>query len=134
MAPRQPQRSPSQLELPMAFEENRGQFPAIYRYKARPPSVDVYFARDSVLLRSGIIPSVCECRSAPPTGGRRRPAARHCQLFYRQPSESWKSGIPTYGRVRYPESTRIDAVFYGNGKAAEYDFIVQPGGSSTPSG
>ena len=41
----------------------------------------------------------------------------------------WRTGIANYERVRfagvYP---RVDLVYYGNGQALEYDFVVAPGG------
>ena len=42
--------------------------------------------------------------------------------------KKWRSGISTYGKVEcqgiYPG---IDAVFYGNQRQLEYDFVVAPG-------
>jgi hypothetical protein len=46
------------------------------------------------------------------------------------PRDQWRSGIPTFGRVRlaglYPG---IDAVFYGTNRQLEYDMVVMPGAS-----
>jgi hypothetical protein len=40
----------------------------------------------------------------------------------------WRTGIPTFGRVRYAEVyPGIDVVYYGNQKQLEYDFVVAPG-------
>lgn len=43
----------------------------------------------------------------------------------------WRTGIANYERVRfagvYP---KVDLVYYGNGKALEYDFVVAPGGDA----
>jgi Beta-propeller repeat len=40
----------------------------------------------------------------------------------------WRSGIPTYGRVRYEGVyPGIDLDFYGNQSELEYDFLVSPG-------
>jgi hypothetical protein len=45
--------------------------------------------------------------------------------------EHWRTALPTYGRVRirqpYPG---IDAVFYGNDRHLEYDFVVAAGASA----
>lgn len=41
---------------------------------------------------------------------------------------SWRTGIPTYGKVQYRDVyPGIDAVFYGNQRELEYDFVVAPG-------
>jgi pimeloyl-ACP methyl ester carboxylesterase len=40
---------------------------------------------------------------------------------------SWRTSIPTYARVRYPEIYNgIDLVYYGNQRQLEFDFIVAP--------
>src|ERR1019366_2511025 len=40
----------------------------------------------------------------------------------------WRSGIPTYGKVGFPQIyPGVDLVFYGNQRQLEYDFVVAPG-------
>jgi len=42
--------------------------------------------------------------------------------------KNWRSGIPTYGKVQYPQVyPGVDLVFYGNQSELEYDFVVAPG-------
>ena len=42
--------------------------------------------------------------------------------------KNWRSGIPTYGKVEYPQVyPGVDLVFYGNQRQLEYDFVVAPG-------
>jgi hypothetical protein len=42
--------------------------------------------------------------------------------------KKWRSGITTYGKVKYQGIyPGIDAVFYGNQRQLEYDFVVVPG-------
>jgi hypothetical protein len=42
--------------------------------------------------------------------------------------KNWRSGIPTYGKVEYPQIyPGVDLVFYGNQRQLEYDFVVAPG-------
>jgi len=44
-----------------------------------------------------------------------------------EPSK-WRTGIPTYARVQYPEVyPGISLVYYGNQRQLEYDFQVAPG-------
>ncbi len=40
----------------------------------------------------------------------------------------WRTGVPTYARVRYGQIyDGIDLVYYGNQRRLEYDFVVSPG-------
>jgi hypothetical protein len=42
--------------------------------------------------------------------------------------KNWRSGIPTYGKVNYPQIyLGVDLVLYGNQRQLEYDFVVAPG-------
>lgn len=42
----------------------------------------------------------------------------------------WQAGVPNFASVRYTEVyPDIDAVFYGNERQLEYDFVVRPGAS-----
>jgi hypothetical protein len=42
--------------------------------------------------------------------------------------KNWRSGIPTYGKVKYAQIyPGVDLVFYGNQRQLEYDFVVAPG-------
>ena len=48
--------------------------------------------------------------------------------FVGRDPKTWRTNIPTYGKVRYGAVYRgIDLVYYGNGRQLEYDFIVAPG-------
>ncbi len=42
--------------------------------------------------------------------------------------KKWRSGISAYGKVKYRGIyPGVDAVFYGNQRQLEYDFVVAPG-------
>jgi hypothetical protein len=44
----------------------------------------------------------------------------------------WRTGVPTYGKVRYKEIyPGTDLVYYGNEGQLEYDFVVAPGADPT---
>src|SRR5581483_3224137 len=48
--------------------------------------------------------------------------------FYGNDSKKWRIGVPHYARVKYNDVyPGIDAVFYGNGKQMEYDFVINAG-------
>ena len=43
-------------------------------------------------------------------------------------AKKWRSGIATYGKVKYQAIyPGVDAVFYGNQRQLEYDFVIAPG-------
>jgi Bacterial Ig-like domain (group 3)/Beta-propeller repeat len=45
----------------------------------------------------------------------------------------WRSGVPTYGKVRYSGVyPGVDLVFYGNQRQLEYDFVLAPGANPKP--
>jgi len=67
--------------------------------------------------------------------GARSDAAGHAEEplptrlhFLRGRSASgWRTGVPTYARVRFPEVyPGVDVVYYGNDRQLEYDFVVAP--------
>jgi hypothetical protein len=48
--------------------------------------------------------------------------------FLGNDASKWRTGIPTYARVHYPEVyPGISLVYYGNQRQLEYDFQVSPG-------
>ena len=48
--------------------------------------------------------------------------------FLGNEASKWRTGIPTYARVHYPEVyPGIRLVYYGNQRQLEYDFQVSPG-------
>jgi uncharacterized repeat protein (TIGR01451 family) len=41
---------------------------------------------------------------------------------------AWRTGIPTFGKVKYHEIySGVDLIYYGNQQQLEYDFIIHPG-------
>ena len=59
-----------------------------------------------------------------------RPTARAGQVhyYYGDDPAGWRTAVPTYGRVGFPEVyPGIDVVYYGNQRRLEYDFVVAPG-------
>jgi uncharacterized protein (TIGR03437 family) len=46
---------------------------------------------------------------------------------------NWRTGVPTYSKVRYPNVyPGMDLVYYGNQRQLEYDFLVAPGADPKP--
>jgi hypothetical protein len=52
----------------------------------------------------------------------------HSNYFIGSDPKQWRSGLATYGKVKYENVyPGIDLVYYGNQRQLEYDFIVSPG-------
>lgn len=60
-----------------------------------------------------------------PVGEDRLPGAAN--YFIGNDPSKWRTGVPTYARVRYAGVyDGIDLVYYGNQRQLEYDFVVSP--------
>jgi hypothetical protein len=118
--------------LPLAFEANEGQFAETIRYAARGAGHAFAFSADGarVALAGGVGAFSMRFEHAnrtSPVG--EWPLPGTANYFLGADPEAWRTDVPTYRRVRYPEVyPGIDAVFYGNGRQLEYDLIVEPGG------
>ncbi len=56
------------------------------------------------------------------------PLPSRSNYFIGRDPARWRTGVPHFARVRYDGvSPGVDAVFYGNQRALEYDLVVAPG-------
>ncbi len=140
-------------ELPLGFEANRGQAIASAKFLAHGSGYSLYLARDGVVLALCHASQGEVGRNAGPAEGRSRNSAAcsavRMQLesansaatpvgeeqlpgavnyFIGSDPSKWRTGIPTYAKVRYQSIyPGIDLVYYGNHRELEYDFVVAPG-------
>jgi len=57
-----------------------------------------------------------------------RPRTGRSSFFLDSAPQRWRRGLPHYERVSYRALyPGIDLVYYGNGRAVEYDFVIAPG-------
>jgi len=117
-------------KLPLAFEENRGQAPAGVSYLSRTRSGVVLLRPGSIALEADggktiAMRFVGVGAASVPTGEQKLPGI----TSYLVGDESdWVRDIPNYASVRYASVyPGIDAVFHGNQKHIEYDFVLKPG-------
>src|SRR5437660_6308265 len=113
--------------LPLHFEENRGQADSGVLFIA-------HTATESVLLTSSGLTLAVD--GAPVrlsfAGAAAEPAVEATDLLPGQVNyylgkdpDRWRTGIPTYRRVRYSAVyPGVDVVVYGNQRQLEYDFVV----------
>ncbi len=110
------------------FVPNSGQAPPAVRYMVKSPGLTAYFAQREVLIRAG--GSALRIRFS---------GAEHPRLtgespldgranFLTGPPEEWRTGVPTFGAVRYRELYHgIDLCYTGEGPELKSEFHVAPG-------
>ena len=127
-------------QAPLSFETNRGQTDGRVEFLARGPGYIMFLTADGLVMRlnkpgaswndssgSAVVRmSLAGANTAPiVTGLEELPGRVHYLTGGRA---NWRTGIPTYGKVRYEEVyPGIDLVCYGNQRRLEYDLVVRPG-------
>jgi hypothetical protein len=119
-------------EVPLSFEPNRGQAPADVRFLARGPGYvmglnagasTVVLGEERAVVRTSLLGA-----NADASGAAEGPLGGQVQYFIGNSPERWRTGIPTYGRVRFSDVyPGIDLVYYGNQRQLEYDFELSAG-------
>lgn len=118
-------------DLPIAFEENRGQAPKEIAYLAHTAAGVMRFSRNAVEIPCGASGSKMALRVAganspslraeSPTGGR-------ANYYPGSDRSTWIEGVPLSRNLRYAEiAAGVDMVFHGRDGRLEYDLEVQPG-------
>ena len=126
------------LAVPLSFEANQGQIDRQVKFLSRGDGYSLFLTSNEVVftLRTPVgvkaPPSVfrMELRGADHgaqvTGADK--LAGVANYYIGNDTRKWRSGITTYGKVKYQGIyPGIDAVFYGNQRQLEYDFVVAPG-------
>jgi hypothetical protein len=124
--------------LPLAFEPNRGQADGRGEFVARGTGYSLALAPDSAMLAvsqgdRGLaldmkLPGADPRAQAEPLS--RLPGEVNYLVGERP---DWRTGVPTYERVRYHDAwPGIDVDYYGNRGRLEYDFRLAPGADPAP--
>lgn len=122
--------------LPLSFERNRGQSAAEVEYLSRGRNYTLFLTgteavlslrqpaqRKSAVLRMRMVGA----NTGPVMAGEELLQGKINYLLGNDRSR-WRTGVPTYRRVRYSDVWKgIDVVWHGTQNALEYDFIVSPG-------
>lgn len=123
--------------LPLRFEENRGQTDARVRYLARSPHYTLFLTDEEAVFRfrketgNKMNRDVLRMRF---NGAEKSPAVEAAgkqesisSYFIGDDPSNWQRGLKNFDRVNYRGIYEgIDAVFYGEQDELEYDFIVAP--------
>lgn len=149
----QPSSKSATLRSSLRFEENLGQTDGRVRFMARSPGM-MLFLTDTDAVFALTEPRSDEAASAKrhdpkrvpePANGRvirmrmngvhPRPAISAgselpgvSNYFLGDDPESWRTGVRSFGTVRYEGVYQgVDLIYYGRDGALEYDFVVAPG-------
>ena len=127
-------REPSQISrnLPLSFEENRGQGGKAFRYLLRYNGSEAMFSAGGVEFRPAghkapgvrmlLLGANVEPQGKDPLEGR-------SNYLIGADVSKWIRNIPHYGQIEYDHLySGISLAFYGNGNALEHDYQVAPGG------
>ncbi|MBC8164625.1 MAG: SBBP repeat-containing protein [Bryobacteraceae bacterium] len=126
-------------KLPLSFEENRGQTDQSVRYLSRGNGYTLFLTdKDAVLSLTRVegetkfLTTDIRMRFAGSTGkaGLEASELQSGKSNYMSGSNPklWQTGIRRFGRINYKNLyPGVDAVFYGNQRQLEYDFVVAPG-------
>ena len=119
--------------LPLAFEQNRGQFDPAVRFLARGEGYSL-FLTDAGAVFSLAGPASHATVRMKFTKASDSPSVQPLdQLpgktnYFLGDTSRWRTGIPNYARVAYRGLyPGVTVVFYGNQRQVEYDLVLQPG-------
>ena len=136
------------MSVPLSFEPNQGQSAATVQFLSRGSGYALFLAPGQVVLNlerqqpaSAAAPGQTPRAASADTvrmsliGANAKsdaiglaPQPGVVSYFIGNDPKNWRSGIPTYGKVEYPQIyPGVDLVFYGNQRQLEYDFVVAPG-------
>ena len=129
---------PALLAVPLSFEANQGQTDSQVKFLSRGDGYSLFLTSNEAVFTlrppagAKALPSVVRMelrganRGAQVTGADK--LAGVANYYVGNDPRKWRSGITTYGKVKYQGIyPGIDAVFYGNQRQLEYDFVVAPG-------
>lgn len=125
--------------LPMTFEKNQGQSDPSVKFLAHGQGYALFLTDNEAILslkgrqqqnaaRNSVLRvSMAGSNPSPEVEGLDLQPGKANYLIGNDPSR-WHRNVPLYGRVRYRDVySGIDALYYGNQRQVETDFVVGPG-------
>ncbi len=129
-----------QLNIPLYFEENHGQTIAPVHFLSRGKGVTFYFSPQEITLSfaeptqtaathtQALRLRFAQANPTPTLSGEQLLPSKSHYLIGNDPA-AWHQDIQHYAKVRFQQLyPNIDAIFYGQQQALEYDIRVAPGG------
>jgi len=128
-------------KLPLSFEPNRGQASKSIEFLARGDGYNLSLLANEAVLKLDKPAADTKAKAATATlrikmiGANQKPQVSGVESLQGKSNyligadpKKWQTDVPTYAKVKYENVyPGVDAVFYGNQRQLEYDFIVAPG-------
>ncbi len=120
---------PTITDLPIGFEENRGQAAPEVKFLARNAAGAILLTAESAVLWLPEAAVELRCAGARAAGVEALDPLPGVTSYLRgQDPARWRTGIGSYARVRYRQVyPGIDLVFHAESGELEYDFVLAPG-------
>jgi hypothetical protein len=126
------------LGVPLNFEANQGQTDSEVKFLSRGDGYSLFLTSYEAVFK---LRTAAGVKAAPSVFRMELRGANHgaqvtgadklagvANYYVGNDPNKWRSGITTWGKVKYHGIyPGIDAVFYGNQRQLEYDFVVAPG-------
>jgi len=128
----------SLLEMPLAFELNRGQTDAKVKFLTRAQNFTVFLMPGETVLRGRnddvLRLKLQNANQSPKIEGEDR-QVKVTNYYIGNDRSKWLHGVPNFGQVRYRDVySGIDMVYHSDQRQMEYDFVGSPGPTRTRSG
>ena len=127
------------MRVPLSFEPNQGQAASTVQFLSRGSGYALFLTSGEAVLnlerRQAVSAASVDTLRMSLIGANAKanavglaPQPGVVSYFIGNDPKKWRTGIPTYGKVDYPQVyPGIDLVFYGNQRQLEYDFRVAAG-------
>lgn len=119
------------IQLPVYFIENQGQVEEEVAYYVQGSDKTLYFTDQGITMVLSA-DGLRWCTRLDFQGATSKPnGADRCDAvisYFKGEPENWRTNIPTYGRLVYPDLwPGIDLAYSGTMNRVKYDFILKPG-------
>jgi Beta-propeller repeat len=121
----------SMLEMPLAFEANRGQTDATVKFLTRAQNFTVFLMPTETVMRGRnddvLRMQLRNANQSPKLVGENK-QPKVTNYYIGNDRSKWLESVPNFGQVRYQDVyTGIDMVYHSDQRQLEYDFVVKPG-------
>jgi len=121
----------SMLDMPLAFEANKGQTDSTVKFLTRAQNFTVFLTPNETVIRGRnddvLRMQLRNANQSPKLVGENK-QLKVTNYYIGNDRSKWLPGVQNFGQVRYQEVySGIDMVFHSDQRQLEYDFVVKPG-------
>jgi hypothetical protein len=123
--------------LPLSFEANNGQTDARAKFISRGPGYTLFLTANEAVLSlksakdaetTAVLKMKMEGASAEPKVAGLDELPGKSNYYLGRDPQKWRTNVSQYAKVKYQDVyPGISAIYYGNQRQLEYDFVVAPG-------